>query len=1711
MALTKNRLAVVCSGALLVAACQDALPGNPYDPRTSVADQARGEVKGTVLLDDESAVSSVIEYELGALEVRLRHGAEERLARCGEGSSQYANASCDPAQRTLDFSFKELVTGDYQWALAGVNPRYIPISRSPFELAPGEVVDLGILTLVPFQITDTQQHWSGRVTGVVELVGGGGSARRVTLLRQGSSGIEEYAARRTGSDGSFDFTGVPPGAYAAMAELDGFTPAFDTDVNILSPATPTAENTVDLSGDRALRLHPITGVIVPVGNPIAGRHYTNGDQVTLQVLEFGGFTEMRLATESTFGGDTLSYQPRADSTDLPLPDREGAIPIYAQFRLATDNFTFTTASYQAEIVRDKTMPAAVGVRVRGLSEADDGNIWLNQEGATIGLDIDGFDSHSAVHYVAVYHDENNSAGSAQSLIFTEQLSPEGLVRLTATAPLTGGEGEKRIFVYLQDRAGNLSAASDAVVWVDTIAPEIAQLVVNQGHPVTGTALVSVAIAASDSNEIVAMQVWEEGTSVPAPGPFLATTTLLLQGLDYGHTDRQVNAVVWDIAGNPSLAQAQTVSFDDRGRLHGTVLIESAADGSPGDYAGVAAAVNGVSYPVQFTAGVQSGEYDFVVSEVPAANNLRLTMAKAGYADAAAESLVSALAGETVEVGLLRLRAARGAIDGYARLAGESVHTGISVEVQGAGLVGITDVNGYFLIDGVPAGRSFTLVIRKDDDWTVETVSDVNVPAADAVTVSSDLAPILLSRLAGSFSIEEGSYTNQRTVTLLVSYQDAVVFKASERADFSDTSYATFVNQGCTSLTGESWACPFTLSDSDTLHHVFVQFSDPSPGGFESESRSDTITLDRQAPTNLVIEVNDSAPYSNTLAVTLWINGYDQNGLSYFQLAHRQTDQAGDLQESDWLSARAMPAAPFGELLPGALSYRTVRVWTRLIDVAGNVSAPALASFVLDPNPPTGGSITINGGDAITNSFTATLTFAATDQSPISMLIGDQQVPAIGTWEQFTSSKTWLLPPATEGTKTVCVAFRDAAGNRTQDYCDDIVYDSVLPPMPQMTASAGAVTRDPNITLSFGNVTADVAQIEIAGNAAFAGSLLSPAQTQVPYTLPDPDGTKPVYGRYLDAAGNASPPTMLSIQLDRVPPQAPSLAVAGGVTDTRLTRVPLVLGALEATEMLIGATADCSSGAWQHYATSGFVDLSGNDGSKSISVRYRDAALNETSCVAIQVNLDRQEPLLGATAMTLSTPQVTLNSAGTAVETIDLRIDFNVTGATQMKVSNQQGTPDATWQTFATPVLGWRVSNTEGNKTVFAVFKDNAGNTSAETSASLFVRTSGDITGTVTIEGGGDPAGVSFVLDGSPRVPRWEDTRFTIEGVLVNFYSSLVLHKAGYDDASVTGIQIRPGGSVDIGNVGLNQSRGNVEGYVQLAGASSHEGVAVELVNTGYTTTSNSAGYFFLPDVLVGSYDLRASRDGYSSQLRTSIAVATGQTTRVSTALGPIVLPVSSGDFSINENASYTSATLVHLNLDSPGAVQYRASESETFNGDAVPFTAYTGPGDYDFPLVDTQGQHTVYVQFHDGSSPGEVLQSSIILDTVAPTAGSVVLAGGAEAINVLNVSATLSSTDANGIAAIHTSEDGSNWSDGVNFQTPYTYEFSGDEGSKCLHVRYQDPAGNLSPLPAASDCIEFDQTDPTGSIAIVDQSGHPYPGAVTRSSGVYLLVTSTDA
>ena len=199
----------------------------------------------------------------------------------------------------------------------------------------------------------------------------------------------------------------------------------------------------------------------------------------------------------------------------------------------------------------------------------------------------------------------------------------------------------------------------------------------------------------------------------------------------------------------------------------------------------------------------------------------------------------------------------------------------------------------------------------------------------------------------------------------------------------------------------------------------------------------------------------------------------------------------------------------------------------------------------DVTPPTG-SININQGAASTTNSNVTLYLSAKDDED---LVAQMKFSNNNTdWSQpesFKPNKTWTLSDGI-GTKTVYARFSDQAGNWSETVSDSIE----LKPKPDVTPPVGSIvinrnaasTTESTVTLS---LTAQDNQGSVAlmkfSNDNHNWSQPEKYQNSKSWKLSDGTGTKTVYARFSDPAGNWSETVSDSIELKSVstPPTTPA--------------------------------------------------------------------------------------------------------------------------------------------------------------------------------------------------------------------------------------------------------------------------------------------------------------------------------------------------------------------------------------------------------------------------------------------------------------------------------------------------------------------------------------------------------------------------------------------
>ncbi|PIZ10944.1 hypothetical protein COY54_00935 [Candidatus Falkowbacteria bacterium CG_4_10_14_0_8_um_filter_41_36] len=164
---------------------------------------------------------------------------------------------------------------------------------------------------------------------------------------------------------------------------------------------------------------------------------------------------------------------------------------------------------------------------------------------------------------------------------------------------------------------------------------------------------------------------------------------------------------------------------------------------------------------------------------------------------------------------------------------------------------------------------------------------------------------------------------------------------------------------------------------------------------------------------------------------------------------------------------------------------------------------------------------------------------------------------------------------------------------------------------------------------------------------------------------------------------------------------------GDVTVDPVIANPTVTVDLSATgvkDMLVSEDSGFSGASWEPYASTKSLTVSDGEGSKTVYAKYRDYANYEGSVLSATTVLDTSAP----------TGSISINGGATATNnratTLTLAATDTISSVTHMKLSESASFTGASWESYATS-KSFTVSTGDGTKTVYAKFKDAAGNES----------------------------------------------------------------------------------------------------------------------------------------------------------------------------------------------------------------------------------------------------------------------------------------------------------------------------------------------------------------------------------------------------------------
>ncbi|RKZ24953.1 hypothetical protein DRQ26_06705, partial [bacterium] len=301
------------------------------------------------------------------------------------------------------------------------------------------------------------------------------------------------------------------------------------------------------------------------------------------------------------------------------------------------------------------------------------------------------------------------------------------------------------------------------------------------------------------------------------------------------------------------------------------------------------------------------------------------------------------------------------------------------------------------------------------------------------------------------------------------------------------------------------------------------------------------------------------------------------------------------------------------------------LYVRLYDAAVSDATKVLVSdkITLDTTKPLLDSIILQTGTDYTNTTDITIRATSVDALPISVLkIYDEDTSSYKVFNYNDNGIAWTLPSAASVEMKFIIV--DEAGNESDESTRGILYDATAPSVTSVEVVGEKVTSS-NATLSLVTDTVDYFRVDISLHENFAFAQSYAVDENLIFPLSGEDGTKTLYVRTVDKAGNTSDTLTTTIVYDTTRPTKPALAIVSGFTNHTEYEVAISTKSIDAN--FYGYEINLNNTEWIYIDNS--VDASSitlslqKNTQNSIAVRGVDKAKNVSLNTIAYITHDKE--------------------------------------------------------------------------------------------------------------------------------------------------------------------------------------------------------------------------------------------------------------------------------------------------------------------------------------------------------------------------------------------------------------------------------------------------------------------------------------------------------
>jgi hypothetical protein len=400
------------------------------------------------------------------------------------------------------------------------------------------------------------------------------------------------------------------------------------------------------------------------------------------------------------------------------------------------------------------------------------------------------------------------------------------------------------------------------------------------------------------------------------------------------------------------------------------------------------------------------------------------------------------------------------------------------------------------------------------------------------------------------------------------------------------------------------------------------------------------TIDSKAPTSSIAEPLSDGFYQSIDKVTgTALDPDDGTGLNKVEIAVIQKSNdyywSGSDWSSDesWLTVSGTTEWSYDLSKVKWTSGIQYTVKTRATDKAGNVESPGAGrTFTLDfTNPhstvvaPLHNSLlnkieTINGtADDSGNSGVAKVEIII-QRVYDKYYWFESEFVIFEVWHKTSGTSEWTYDSSrikweTDLQYTIISRATDKVGNVEIPGTGSTFSYDIEPPELSISINDGAeftITNDVTVKLNAVDTGSGLTQMSYSkdGNV---WSDWEPFKSTAIFYLDYSDGTKKVYYRVMDKAGNIGLPASDTIIMDATPPQSLSILINNGANETNATKVKLIVNAFDNTSglnQMAFRTDNMPWSDWETFAHTKTFTFEAGEGEKTVYFKVTDRAGNE---------------------------------------------------------------------------------------------------------------------------------------------------------------------------------------------------------------------------------------------------------------------------------------------------------------------------------------------------------------------------------------------------------------------------------------------------------------------------------------------------------------------